>query len=173
MSLADWAAVSTIASSIAVVVSLLLLYVQLQKIDKQIIESHKNQRAIINQTAMQVGSEQIQFLADPHRAALLGRAVVGDMDFSTADQIQLALILRLNLIALQDMHFQLDQGLIDSVTVASLSRATERVLTMPIFRTIWQRERGLYSSTVAAYVDQFIEDHPIGASAAADSQAAK
>jgi len=159
MSLSDWAAISTIASSVAVIVSLLLLYFQLGRIDQQIDQSHKNQRAMINQTSTQIASDQIQFLADPQRATLLSRAMTTDGDLSLADQIQLALILRLNLVALQDMLFQLAQNMIDESAVDSLSMATERVLLMPIFREIWQRERALYSPEVADHVDKLIAKH--------------
>lgn len=151
MTLSDFANLGTLLSSIAVLVSLIYLSIQVR-------QAEKNQRAIINQGVATRTSEIVRWSAEPHIVALRARVVAGDTDFTAEELVQLAFTLRASIISIQDTHLQHGLGLIDQLTLETTLGGTRGLLEHPVFRALWQRMRQDFAPQTAAFIDQVIAE---------------
>ena len=154
MTLSDLAAIGSLVSGIAVLVSLVYLALQVR-------QTEKNQRALINQGATTQSRDSIRAFAEPHMAALISRAVAGERNFTAPELVQMSMALRLTLIGMQDVLFQHQEGLIDEGTLDNGFRASGSILAQPVFRALWLEGRGTYVPEFASRVDKLIADRPV------------
>jgi len=144
MSLSDLASLGSLISGFAVLISLLFLYFQLRQMNAQVLQSEKNQRALINQGAIHRSSEVVMWLAD--HSALLARNAAGEHEFTADEILQLTLAQRVSFVASQDVYVQHKAGL---------------ALAAPGNRAIWKMARASYAPEWAAFIDKLIEETPL------------
>jgi hypothetical protein len=154
MSLTDLATIASLVSSAAVLVSLVYLSLQLR-------QTERNQRSLIIQGSINRASEGIQFATQPFVNDLNARVSSGETNFTAAELNQLRLILRRNLIGLQDTVLQHQSSLIDSSTLENTLGLVRSVLAQPVYRAVWWSSSHTYSAEFAAYVDRLVADVPI------------
>lgn len=153
MTLSDLANIGSLASAIAVLVSLIYLSVQIR-------QTEKNQRAMIDQGVATRTTEIVRWSTEPHVAALRTRVLAGETDFTALEIVQLLFILRVTVISVQDSHRQHGAGLSDQITLESAVGGTRPLLAQPVFRALWVRMRGDYSAHTARLIDQVIAETP-------------
>ena len=154
MTLSDLAAIGSLVSGVAVLVSLVYLALQVR-------QTEKNQRALINQGATTQSRDAIRAFAEPHMAALLSRVVAGERDFTAPELVRMSMVLRLTLIGMQDTLFQHHEGLIDEGTLENIFRASGSLLAHPVFRALRLEGRETYVPEFASRVDKLIGDRSV------------
>jgi len=159
MSLSDLASLDSLISGFAVLISLLFLYFQLRQMNAQVLQSEKNQRALVNQGAIHRSSEVVMWLAD--HSALLARNAAGEHEFTADEILQLTLAQRVSFVASQDVYVQHKAGLADQITLENNLGALKAQLAAPGNRAIWKMARASYAPEWAAFIDKLIEETPL------------
>ena len=85
MSLSDLASIGSLVSGMAVLVSLIFLYIQLREIHSQVLQAEKNQRAMMNQGVISRGVSIGVFLIQP-QINYVGKAVLSGEPVITATE---------------------------------------------------------------------------------------
>lgn len=153
MSLSDLSSIGSLISSAAVLVSLVYL-------SRQMRQTERNQRSLIIQGTINRASEGVQFATQPFINELTARVGAGDTNFSAPELNQLRLILRRNLIGLQDTVLQHSSGLIDATTLENTLKLIKSMLSQPVYRAVWLASRETYASAFATDIDRLIAEMP-------------
>lgn len=140
MSLADLASAATVINSLAVLVSLVYLTLQMR-------QSERNQRAMLDQGATTRNVEMILFFADPRINALTTRVITGDTEFTAEELSLLHYRLRSSILTAQDIFIQHKAGLVDRVTLDIRDAVLRLVLAQPVYRALWFGARELCTGT--------------------------
>jgi hypothetical protein len=159
MSLSDLASLGSFISGFAVLISLIFLYFQLRQVNAQVLQTEKNQRALMNQGVISRGINISMFVAQPQINDLMTRMQAGETEFSGPEISVLRLVLRVYLLHLQDHYVQHAAGLIDQISYDNvLSGFRYGVLTQPVMRAIWQRARRGFAPELVTLLDGLIKD---------------
>lgn len=159
MSLSDLANVGEFISSIAVLGSLIFLSRQMRQMTEQMRQSEMNQRSLINQNVMTRDHDiNLMFaqLGDLH-----SRAQLPETELSHAEIMKLVLMLRAALGQMQDVHVQLQSGLIEQDTYDYIEAGVRSLLAIPTYRIVWQWIRASVSPRTALLVEGFIATTPL------------
>lgn len=149
ISLSDLAAIGSLVSGFAVLVSLLYLNLQAR-------QTERNQRALINQGAMARDTAMVQMLHEPHFATAMARVIEGETSFTTLEIWHLTTVLRGLIGSLQEAWLQKRAGLIDAVTIDYIELGVHYYLSMPLFVALWSLGRKAYPAETVAQVDALI-----------------
>jgi hypothetical protein len=154
MSLSDIASVATVISSLAVLVSLVYLSLQIR-------QTEKNQRALTDQGTSTRNIDILMFHAQPELNALTTRVTTGDTEFTAEELNLLNLRLRTTMLTGQDNLVQHKAGLLDRITVENNTAVLRFVLAQPVYRALWFGTRRGYSSEWREHVDKLLTDLPL------------
>lgn len=154
MTLSDIANIGTLASAVAVLVSLVYLTIQVR-------QTERNQRAIINQAIATRGAENLRWSGGELPADLRTRVTSGDLEFSAREIMQLMFMLRGAVVINQDVRSQLRVGLADELTLATTLGALRAHLARPAFRAVWRMIRGEFIAETVAFVDRIAAETPL------------
>jgi hypothetical protein len=150
----DLSVLSTLAgaiSAIAVLVSLLL-------VQRQIRQSEKNQRALIQQGRAGRSAEIAMRLMDSDFARAYHGCMNGDMEITEIELVQFIGYCRAVFLGAEDSFLQHREGLLDEPAFNSFKRALLGLFVSPGMRASWSVLREWYDPEFAAYVDCIIED---------------
>lgn len=154
MTLSDLASIGTLISSIAVLISLIYLALQVKV-------TEKNQRALINQGVLTRTVDMVKWNAEPHISGLVTRVFSGDTEFSAEEINRLRLIMRVRLSNFQDAYLQRNLRLSDEITYENAFIGIKLLMAQPVFRSMWKRHRNTYASELIEIVDAVIRDTPL------------
>lgn len=154
MTLTDLASIGTLISSVAVLISLIYLALQVKV-------TEKNQRAMINQGVLTRTVDMVKWNADPHISDLVTRVFSGETEFSAEEINRLRLIMRVRLSNFQDAYLQRHLRLSDEITYENASIGIKLLMAQPVFRSMWRRHRDTYAAELIEIVDQLIRDTPL------------
>lgn len=154
MTLSDLASIGTLISSVAVLISLIYLALQVKV-------TEKNQRALINQGVLTRTVEMVKWNAEPHISELVTRVFSGDTDFSAEEINRLRLIMRVRLSNFQDAYLQRHLRLSDEITYENAFIGIRLLMAQPVFRSMWKRHRDSYASELIQIIDDMISDEPL------------
>jgi hypothetical protein len=156
MSLSDLAAIGSLVSGLAVLVSLVYLSLQVRQTDK-------NQRALMNQGTVTRNTDIVMFQTEPHISVLTSRVTSGETEFSAEELNLLILRVRMTMLTAQDTYVQFKAGLVDQITLDNSNAVMRFVLSQPVYRALWKIARGSYAPEWAAVVDKLIDGVPLAA----------
>jgi len=156
MSLSDLASIGSFISGLAVLLSLIFLYFQLRQVNAQVLQTEKNQRALMNQGVATRVTDMMMFFAQPENRSLLARMGAGESDFSADEIAFFSYSLRISMIAAQDTYVQHRQGLADQIIYENTLAAMRVVMSQPVNRAIWRAQRSSYAPEWASYSDNLI-----------------
>jgi len=159
MSLSDLASLGSFVSAAAVLVSLVFLYFQLRQMNAQVIQTEKNQRALINQGAVNRSSDIVMWLAD--HSALLSKNAYGEHEFTDEEIWKLAMAQRVSFVASQDVYVQHRAGLVDQITFDNNLGTLKVQLAIPGVRAIWRMSRESYAPEWREFIDKLIAATPL------------
>lgn len=151
MSLKDLASIGTLISSVAVLISLIYLALQVRV-------TEKNQRALINQGVLTRTVEMVKWNAEPHISELVTRVFSGEINFTAEEINRLRLIMRVRLSNFQDAYLQRHLRLSDEITYENAFIGIKMLMAQPVFRSMWTRHRNTYASELIEIVDQVIRE---------------
>jgi hypothetical protein len=154
MSLSDVASVGSLVSGLAVLASLVYL-------SRQIRQSDKHQRALVNQGTVTRNIDILMFLSQPHIVKLTTRVASGDIDFTAEELDYLHLRLRTTLLTAQDTHIQHEAGLVDKITFENSIAVLRGVLSQPVYRALWATSRNGYARDWANLIEKEFETIPL------------
>ena len=142
MSLADLA---SLASSVAVVVSLLFLGLQIR-------QSNRNQRSLMQQGRSARNVELLSRLSNPRVSDVISRAANGE---TLTDQDCFVLYSYMTSVfwSYEDCFFQFHLGMLDPKSWASNCTVLRRLLGNPAYRAVWRFARGGIGDEYRSFLD--------------------
>ncbi len=170
MSLSDLAAFGSFVSGVAVLVSLLFLYVQLRQIGKQIRQTEKNQKAAIGQGRTNRMVEISLRAAEPGLAPALVNAASNADDITPHQLFQLLNYSRALFLNAEDTYYQHAGGLLEDGPYEGFVNAIRGTVASPWMRYMWQASRGFYGPEFVRWMDGLAEQTPVGRPIAPDQQ---
>jgi hypothetical protein len=148
--------VSQIVAAVAIVATLLFVGLQLR-------QSDRTQRALVHQSTIARTIELNQRLTDPHIIALVMKARDARAEWSADEIWQMRAVIRVIVLHVTDMQWQLRAGLLDASTFDSVLTVTRGVFSLPGVRICWQMILPRVSASDRALVDSLLlKDQPVG-----------
>ena len=154
MSLSDLASIGSLASSLAVLISLVYVAIQIR-------QTERNQRTQMQQATSSRNLEAVKHWGEPAVASALLKARRGDADLTEMDLFQLTNQLRISLTSFQDAFILLNQSLIDDVQLDAMLRGIRQLLGLPVLRALWNMQLQAYSPAFVAWINAQIKDLPL------------
>lgn len=151
MTLSVLSTLATAISAVAVLVSLLLLRRQIQ-------QSEKNQRALIQQGRASRTADIAMHLMEADFAEAYHRCMSGDANITETQLVQFIGYCRAVFLGSEDSFLQHCDCLLDEPAFKSFERALVGLFVSPGMRAAWSILRGWYDPDFAAYVDGIVRD---------------
>lgn len=149
MNLADFSAIAGIVSSVAVVVSLIYLALQIK-------QAQRNQQALMQQARTAGITDMNIALADPAIAVAYNKGLAGDPGMTETEIRQFLSLARCGFINAENNFIQHCDGLMsDEAFQASLEGARFQA-TFPGLRAAWRQTRGAYGGKFATFMDSVV-----------------
>lgn len=146
---------SQIAAAIAIVGSLLFVGIQMRHADK-------TQRALMHQATIQRTIELNQRLIDAQVLDLVLKARDGQAQWSIAEIWQIRVIIRVMVLHVADMQWQLRAGLLDRHAFDSVITITQAIFSLPGMRICWHLIRARMTAADQELVESLLlKDVPI------------
>jgi hypothetical protein len=156
MSLSDLASLGSFVSGVAVLVSLIFLYFQSRQISEQVLQTEKNQRALLNEGVLNRSVENTRWLAQTEHSNLMTRVTAGETEFSAQELFQLSLILRAALLALQNAFVHRKAGLLDQISIDNNLSIVRSFMSSPVYRVLWQQNRRTYAPELVEVIEKIL-----------------
>lgn len=158
MTLTDLASIGSLLSSIAVLISLIYLALQVR-------QAEKNQQASIRQGRATRAVDIILAAGDPSLAEALPKGVAGDGDITQAEFGQFAAIYGAFLASAEDTYLQYKEGLLSDAVFASFGASWRQTLAQPGVRALWTLRRHGFEAGFAKFMDRLMAEAPAAAPA--------
>jgi len=145
MNLGDFSSVATLASNLAVLVSLLFLGLQVR-------QGNRNQRSLMQQGRSGRNVELLTRLTEPGLAKLMSRAA-GHEELTDAEYYQLYGYMTSVFWSYEDCFLQFRAGMLDAQSWSSDNATLKRLLANPVYRAVWKAARGALGEDYRNFVD--------------------
>lgn len=143
MTIADW---SSLASSVAVIVTLGLLLLQMRQADR-------NQKAILQQGRTERINSQQHMTLEPTLAAVMSRVYRSDLTLDPAEVRMINGFVQAFFWANEDGYLQHKAGFLDEETWEGDLAAIRQALISPAFRVGWKMTRRVCSVAYRDFID--------------------
>ena len=153
MSLSDWASLGSLVSSIAVLISLIYLALQVR-------QAERNQQASIRQGRATRVVDIILAAGEPSCAEALPKGTAGAADITPAEFGQFTAIYGAFLASAEDTYLQHNEGLLSEAVFASFAESWRQTLAQPGVRALWKLRRHAFEAGFAAFIDGLMVDAP-------------
>jgi hypothetical protein len=153
MSLTDLAAIGSLISSVAVLISLIYLALQVR-------QAEKNQQASIRQGRATRAVDIILAAGDPALAEALPKGTAGAADITQAEFGQFAAIYGAFLASAEDTWLQHKEGLLSEAVFASFAASWRQTLAQPGVRALWTLRRVGFEAGFAKFMDRLMTEAP-------------
>lgn len=151
MDLATLVNIASIISSVAVLVSLVYLALQIR-------QGALNQRAQMDRGRSQQVGEWLQFIAGPDIAPLVLRGHACDPDMSAIERQRYLWSMYPLFLHFEDSYFQHRADMLGEGQYASILGHLRSQCTTPGFRQIWQHIRRRFPDEFVAFVDGVMQE---------------
>lgn len=145
MTLAD---IASLASSVAVLVSLLFLALQVR-------QSNRNQRSLMQQGRTTRNVDLLFRLADPKLSKLWARIATGE-SLEDAEYYMLYGYMASVFWSYEDSFFQFRSGMLDATSWASDIATLKRLLSNPYYRAVWTAVRSAIGEEYRSFLDELV-----------------
>ena len=153
MTLSDWSSIGSLISSVAVLISLIYLALQVR-------QAEHNQQASIRQGRATRAVDIILAAGDPSYADALTRGVAGSADISAAEFGQFAAIYGAFLASAEDTYLQHQEGLLTDAVYASFAESWRQTMAQPGVRALWKLRRHGFERGFASFMDKLMAEAP-------------
>ena len=155
MTLSDLAAIGSLVSGLAVLVSLVYLAIQVR-------QAEKNQRAVLNQGYITRVADYLRWYAESPINELRTRVIAGDTAFTAEELLRLQLALRVTLLSAQDAYLQHKTGLVDEMTLDNSMRSVRNSwLNQPVYRALWLQQAPTIAPEFAEVIEKMLRETPV------------
>jgi hypothetical protein len=153
MSLSDLASIGSLVSGLAVLVSLVLLFFQLQQVNQQVRQAERNQQASVRQgRSTRLVDIQLARL-DPGIADAWRRGLQNPDEITQTELSQYLTLCRAQFYHFEDSFFQHEEGLLNEDAFATMLAGIRATAGHPGFRAAWNVTRRLHASRFADFMD--------------------
>jgi hypothetical protein len=153
MSLTDLASIGSLISSVAVLISLIYLALQVR-------QAEKNQQASIRQGRATRAVDIILAAGDPALAEALPKGTAGASEITQAEFGQFAAIYGAFLASAEDTWLQHKEGLLSEAVFASFAASWRQTLAQPGVRALWTLRRIGFEAGFAKFMDKLMSEAP-------------
>jgi hypothetical protein len=162
MSFSDLAALGSLISGMAVLVSLVLLYYQLRQLAAQVRQADKYQQTLVKQARTSRVMEVNARLADADFAAVYLRIMANAEDLTLADWSRFTAHARAIFQNGEDTFSQHRRALLHPDDYEGFVLALHWTFRSPALRVAWRMHRGSFTAAYVAFVDQIVaENSPV------------
>jgi len=145
MSLTDLTSLASLVSSVAVLVSLLFIGLQIR-------QSNRNQRSLMQQGRSARNVELLSRLSDPRLSDVMLRVAHGE-PLTDTDYFVLYGYMASVFWSYEDCFFQFHSGMLDAKSWASDVTTLRRLLGNPAYRAVWRFARGGIGDEYRSFLD--------------------
>jgi hypothetical protein len=165
MSLSDLASLGSFVSGFAVLVSLVFLYFQVRPVNAQVLQTEKNQRALLQQgRAARAAGIALQVASTPSLADAVQRILAGDRESPRTAFFQFRSWVGAQIQGYEDSCFQHAHGMLDDDVFESTVSTLRRRLVNPGFQAMWRVIKvGAGTAAFREFVDQLADEAEAGA----------
>jgi hypothetical protein len=149
LSLSDLASLGSFVSGVAVLISLIYLALQVR-------QAERNQRAIVQQARISRSSDQLLRLADPALSRAWLGALKGSAELTEEEIFQFVLVATAMLRNVEDVYFQYDIGLLDTVSLENQLGPMRGFLRTRGGTALWRAVRSQYDEKFASRIDGMV-----------------
>jgi len=153
MNLSDWASIASLANSIAVLISLIYLALQVR-------QAERNQQASIRQGRATRMVDIILATGDPALVEALPKGTAGETDISPSQFGQFIAIYGAFLASAEDTYLQYKEGLLTHAVHASFAESWRQTLAQPGVRALWKLRRHGFERGFANFMDKLMAEAP-------------
>jgi hypothetical protein len=157
VSIADLAALASLVSGMAVLISLVLLYYQLRQLTAQVRQAEQYQQTLVKQARTSRVMDVNARLADPDFAAVYLRVMTNDhvtlLDWSRFNAHARAIFQNG-----EDTFSQHRRQLLHKDDFDGFVLALQWTFRSPALRVAWSRHRASFPAHYVAFVDQIVAD---------------
>ena len=162
MSLSDLAALGSFVSGFAVLVSLIFLYFQVRQLNRQVIQTEKNQQAQIRQGRADRTVGLLLTRLEPSVALAVRKGISGEEDMTALELEQFSVWQRAAFFNWQETFEQRRAGLIGNSEFEDLTTNIRGLLSNPGVRAQWKlQRRNPLSRDFTAWMDSLAAEQPI------------
>jgi hypothetical protein len=152
MTLSDFAAIGTMISSVAVLVSLVFLTLQMR-------QSVKNQQSLMQNGRAQQLSHWLEYIAKPEVNRMIIGGNAGDLDLE--EWVRYNSTTWSILVSYENNFIQHRAGMLDHEQYDATLGSLKFQCSLPGFRANWKIVRPMFGSRFAAFLDELIRDTPV------------
>ena len=145
MNLGDFSSFTTLASNLAVLVSLLFLGLQVR-------QGNRNQQSLMQQGRSARNVDLLARLSEPRLAKLMIRAAQSE-ELADAEYLQLYGYMASVFWSYEDCFFQFRAGMLDAKSWASDVATLKRLFCNPVYRAVWKAARGALGEDYRDFLD--------------------
>ncbi len=156
MNLATLVNIASLVSSIAVLVSLIYLALQIR-------QGARNQRSQMDRGRSRQVGEWLQFIAGADTAPLILRGHAADPSLSAVERQRYLWSMYPLFLHFEDSYFQHREGMLGEGQYASILGHLRSQCSTPGFRKLWQHIRARFPADFAAFIDGVMRDVPVSA----------
>jgi hypothetical protein len=159
MSLSDLASLGSFVSGAAVLASLVFLYFQIRQVNAQVLQTERNQRALLQQgRAARAAGTLLQAAASPSLANAIQRVLSGDRDLPRTEFFQFWHWASATITGVEDTYFQYRHGMHEDEVFELTVGQMRRILSPEAFQAAWRVMRGSRTAEFRDFVDRLAED---------------
>ncbi len=151
MSLTDLATIASLISSVAVLVSLVYLGLQIR-------QTARNQRSLMDRGRSQQVGEWLQFIAGPDIAPLVMRGHAGDLTLSAEEHQRYLWCIYPLLLHYEDSFYQNRERMLSAAQYQSISNQMRDSVRAAGFRAAWTEVRDRFPEDFALFFDAIVRD---------------
>jgi hypothetical protein len=161
MSISDLAALGSLISGMAVLISLFLLYHQLRQLTAQVKQTEHYQQTLVKQARTSRVMEVNARLADADFAALNLRVMTNADDLTLSEWSRFNAHARAVFQNGEDTFSQYRRGLLHEDDFDGFVLALRWTFRGPGLRVAWMTHRASFPAPYAAFVDQIVVESPV------------
>ena len=158
MSLSELAEIGNFISGVAILSSLIFLYVQLRQIKHPVKQAEKNQQSAIRQGRATRTVGIVLTGAKPSLADAFVKGNSGMEDISLTQLAQYGAVCRATFIASEDTFYQHKDGLLDEAIFTGFVAGMKGSLRNPGYRAQWKSARRNYGIEYVEFMDKLITE---------------
>jgi hypothetical protein len=159
MSLSDLASLGSFVSGVAVLASLVFLYFQVRQVNAQVLQTERNQRAMLQQgRAARAVSVYLEAASTPDLADAVRRVGSDDLDLTPTAFTQFWFWAGAIVQNFEDTYLQHRHGMLDDASFDSAVGLMRVNLGAEGFRAAWRIMRAARTAEVCAFLDRLAEE---------------
>jgi len=161
MSISDLAALGSLVSSVAVLVSLVLLYYQLRQLTAQVKQAEQYQLTLVKQARTSRVMEVNARLTDADFSAVNLRVMTNADDLTLSEWSRFNAHARAIFQNGEDTYSQYRRDLLHQDDFDGFALALDQTFHAPGLRVAWAGQRESFPAPFRAFVDQIVADSPV------------